>query len=115
MNSLQDKLKWFGAMVAGACKNTYHYTRANNAKLPYAVWAEDSESNSFEADNRKAEQFISGSLNYFTKREFDPVIDDLQEALNETGIIWALESVQYEPETGLIHYEWRWDIGKVEG
>lgn len=110
--TLQSKLKWFGTGIAAVC-TAYHYTKAMNAAVPYAVWAEDSESNSFDADNRKHEQTISGSLNYFTKLEYDPVIDDIQDYLFESGVIWRLESVQYEPETGLIHYEWRWDIGQV--
>lgn len=112
--TLQGKLKWFGTQVASVVTRTYHYTKAMNAAVPYAVWAEDSESDQFEADNYKAEQSIGGSLNYFTKQEYDPVLDDIQELLNSHKLIWNLESVQYEPETGLIHYEWRWSIGEVQ-
>lgn len=108
--TLQQKMKWFGERVASVCTRTYHYTKATKASVPYAVWAEDSEASSFHADSRKAEQVISGSLNYFTKTEYDSVCDDIQSMLNETAVEWYLSSVQYEPETGLIHYEWRWDI-----
>ena len=114
MATMQQKLKWFGAQIAAVCTRTYHYCRPNNATIPYAVWAEDSEADSFHADGRKAEQVISGSLNYFTKREYDSVIDDIQDCLNTTCVGWALNSVQYEPDTGLIHYEWRWEVGKVQ-
>lgn len=107
---LQEKLKWFGAKVAENCIRTYHYTKAKNASVPYAVWAEDSEAQSFHADSRKSEQVISGTLNYFTKTEYDSVIDALQTMLNSVAVAWYLASVQYEPDTGLIHYEWRWDI-----
>lgn len=108
--TLQQKLKWFGAKVATVCTRTYHYTKAVKASVPYAVWAEDSEASSFHADSRKAEQVISGSLNYFTKTEYDSVCDGIQDMLNACTVEWYLSSVQYEPETGLIHYEWRWDI-----
>lgn len=111
MIALQNKLRWFGTRIAEVCEHTYHYARPNNVSIPYAVWAEDSESGSFEADNRKAEQMISGSMNYFTEQEYDPVIDALQDCLDAVRAVWNLESVQYEPETGLIHYEWRWEIG----
>lgn len=108
--TLQEKLKWFGVKVAENCTRTYHYTKAKNASVPYAVWAEDSEGDSFHADSHKAEQVISGSLNYFTKTEFDPVCDALQDMLDGECCEWYLSAVNYEPETGLIHFEWRWDI-----
>lgn len=110
MMTLQEKLRWFGAKVAGVCSHAYHYTKAKNATVPYAVWAEDSEGESFHADSHKAEQVISGSLNYFTKTEFDSTCDALQDMLDNVCCEWYLSSVQYEPDTGLIHYEWRWDI-----
>ena len=114
MATMQQKLKWFGAQIATVCTRTYHYCRPNTAAVPYAVWAEDSEAESFHADNRKGEQVISGSLNYFTKREYDSVIDDIQDCLDVNRVGWSLASVQYEPDTNLIHYEWRWEIGKVQ-
>jgi len=113
MIALQSKLKWFGAQIAAVCPRAYHYCRPNNAAVPYAVWAEDGEVDSFHADGKKMEQEIAGSLNYFTKTEYDSVIDDLQTCLNENRVSWDLESVQYEPETGLIHYEWRWSLGEM--
>ena len=39
------------------------------------------------------------------------MVDTIQDALN--GIEncgWRLESVQYEDETNLIHFEWTWRI-----
>lgn len=108
--TLQEKLKRFGSGLAAICSKTYHYTRGKNAAAPFAVWAEDSEADSFEADSRKAEQMISGSISYYTKQEFDPVCDDIQSFLNRSAAYWYLSAVNYEPETGLIHYEWRWDV-----
>ena len=31
-------------------------------------------------------------------------------ALDQIGAAWYLNSVQYEEETGLIHYEWVWEV-----
>ena len=114
MATMQQKLKWFGAQIAAVYPRTYHYAKPNNAAVPYVVWAEDGEAKSFHADNRKAEQLIAGSLNYFTKTEYDAVVDDIQDCLDVNRVSWALSSVQYEPETGLIHFEWRWELGKVQ-
>lgn len=111
--TLQGKLKWFGTQLASVC-TAYHYFKPASVTQPYAVWAEDSEADSYHADNRKAEQIISGSLSYYTKTEYDTVLDDIQDCLDVNRVGWNLESVQFEPDTGLIHYEWRWQIGEVQ-
>ena len=72
----------------------------------YIVWAEMGEYESFDAENLKAEQQINGSIDYFTQTEFDVVCDNIQAALDAARIGYRLNSVQYEDETALIHYEW---------
>ena len=85
----------------------YHYCRPK-MKPPYTIWQEDS-SKSFAADNNSAEQAVSGTLDYFTKKEYDPVIDQIQIVLKGLSVCWYLNSVQYEENTGIIHYEWVWE------
>jgi len=47
----------------------------------------------------------------FTKREFDPWKEEFEEALDASPYIaWRLNSVQFEPDTGFTHYEWRWEV-----
>ena len=33
----------------------------------------------------------------------------LEQSMTAMGIPWALESVQYEDDTGFIHLEWTWE------
>lgn len=106
MTSLKDLLeKLYKPFLELDCDVT-HFRRLS--KFPYVVWAEDGEENSFSADNIKQEQRITGMVDLFTRTEFDSLIDDIQEILNEEQIGWVLSSVQYEEETNLIHYQWRW-------
>jgi hypothetical protein len=106
MMSLQNTLKkLYEPFLTLDCAVT-HYRRS--ARPPYLVWTETGEEESFEANNHKAEQQISGIVDYYTKNEFDPIIDDVQEILNGEDVGWRLDSVQYEEETNLIHYQWRW-------
>lgn len=84
----------------------YHLFKPANVKAPYAVWQEDSEGQSFYASNRKAEQVLELTLDYFTQTECDPMADNIQDALNGIEVAWKLNSLQYEVETKLIHYEW---------
>lgn len=98
-----------GVAFAGITENCYHYWRPVK-NLPCLMWAEMGEDNSFDADNHKAEQNIIGTCDFYTKTEFDPLIDEIQETLNEMGVEWMLSSVQYEDETKTIHYEWTWGV-----
>lgn len=107
MTSLQTKLAEIKETLTGACESCYHYWRAK-ADPPYLIWAEDGEATSFHGDNHKQEQQIHGTADYFTKTEFDQTIDGIQDALNGVMAGWRLNSVQYEDDTGLIHYEWEW-------
>lgn len=111
--TLQTKLETFSGILAGAVNNLYHYWRPN-MKAPYCVWAEDGEGGSFHSGNTKSEQAVAGSLDYYTKTEFDTVVDTIQSLLNSTDagitISWRLNTVDYEEETNLIHWSWEWVI-----
>ena len=112
MLSLQSKLYQIGAKLATVTTNCWHYWRPVTA-VPCLMWAESGEEDSFNSDNHKTEQNISGTCDFYTKTEFDPLIDEIQEALDEMGLAWSLNSVQYEDETKMIHYEWRWEVAVV--
>lgn len=78
----------------------------------YAVWAEDGEGSSVSCDNKKKEQTITGTIDYYTLTEKDPNVDKIQESLNAFGISFYLNSVQTEDglEPGYTHFEWVWEI-----
>ena len=89
--------------------NVSHY-EALNVTNKYCVWAEDTEAASVHADNQKEVQGIQGTIDYFTKEDGDPAVERVQEALDGAeGVVYSLNSVQYEEETGYIHYEWLWE------
>lgn len=106
MQSLQNKLMRVRDALVSVTAKTYHYRRPSTVQKEYIVWAEDSEDASFNADNRKAEQQIHGTIDYFTQKEFDPLIDSIQNALDEARVSFRLNAVDYEDDTKLIHYEW---------
>lgn len=117
MTSLQSKLQQIGTALAAVTEKTYHYWRPVK-DVPCLIWAESGEENSFHAGNHKQEQRIIGTVDLFTRTEFDPLCDQVQEALEALGLTWNLESVQFEDETNLIHYEWTWGVvtrGDLEG
>jgi len=87
----------------------FHYF-ASGQTGNYIVWAEDGEGASGHADGQKTTQIIQGTIDYFTKTEFDPIMEQIQEKLNGSDIAWRLSSIQHEQDTGYIHYEWVWEI-----
>ena len=104
--TLQNKLSsLYAPFLALSCKVS-HYRRTS--KPPFVVWYETGEETSFASDNHKSEQQLTGLIDFYTLKEFDPIADDIQEILNNQGVGWRLESVLYEEETNLIHYQWRW-------
>lgn len=111
MTKLSAKTKKISLALTAVSNAVYHYRRP--ASLDGAVlWAEDSEDGSFKSDNHLAEQVIHATVDYFTKTEYDQKADDIQTALDsiQTGA-WRLNSISYEDDTGLIHFEWEvWTV-----
>ena len=72
------------------------------------------EGSSVEGDNRKINQSIQGTIDYFTKEEGDAFVEQIQAALKAACISFYLNSVQYEGQdeggAGYIHYEWVWEV-----
>lgn len=102
-------LKMVKDALVAVTKRTYHYHAPSNAKAPYIVWAEDS-ADDFLADNKHVEILMSGTIDLYTAKENDPLFDGVVDALNGIPCAWYLNSTQYEDETGLIHYEWVFQV-----
>lgn len=90
--------------------NVGHYEALKKTDQ-YIVWAEDGEADSLWADGRMQEQTITGTVDYFTKMEYDPNVVKIQAALNDAEISFRLNSIQYEEDTKYLHYEWVWSLG----
>lgn len=102
LKDLRDVLITVGVPV-------YHY-EAHKQDDKYIVWAEEGQGNADYADNKMISQTIEGTVDYYTKEEFDSNFDLIQETFNSAGIAWSLNSIQHEEETKYIHYEWTWEI-----
>ena len=106
-----SKLKKIRDLLAPLQVPVYHHRKPVPDKVArYIVWAEDG-ANQFAGNNRITEQAISGTIDLYTQAEYDPLVDAVQAALN-TGehVIWSLESIEYEDETALIHWQWVFSV-----
>lgn len=104
--TFQQRVEAVGKFHSSLGANVYHYFRTKLSP-PYAIWQEDG-SDDFNANNTVAEMAVTGTTDYFTKTEYDPMVDTIQFMFRKNGFLWRLNSVQYEEGTGLIHYEWAW-------
>ena len=97
------------AELAALTDRCYHYVAAPNTTPPYITWMEDGD-NDLLAGNVHAERCYTGSVHLFTKTEGDLLFERIPATLEAIGASWYLNSVQYEDDTGLIHYEWYWEV-----
>lgn len=92
--------------------NVGHFEQLK-AKDPYIVLREHSAGHNH-SDNHVSEQSIMGTIDLFTKTEFEPLVEKIQAALNLVDCAWYLNTIQYENDTGYTHYEWVWEVANVE-
>lgn len=86
-----------------------HHCWKPDLSFPCTVWAEEG-SDTLHADGCVVEQTLTGSTDYYTPEEIDPMVDTIQERMTAMGLAWALNSIQHEQDTGLHHWEWVWEV-----
>ena len=102
-------MTWYERIIAAHRAVTDAVSHAARIKSDrYFVWQEDG-ANDLAGDNGHGERAVTGTTDLYTKTEIDPWADALGESFDAHGIAWALNSVQYEADTGFYHYEWVWE------
>lgn len=90
-------------------ENVGHF-QAMKKTPPYIVWAEDGQGDTVRANGRLQNQVITGTVDLFTRQlEGEPLAEAIPKALDEV-CAWRLNSVQFEEDKGLLHYEWVWEV-----
>ncbi len=90
-----------------------HYDFAFTAwsKAPsgdYGVYYCDNQFQLAADENSGAEIALGGYVDYYTRDSSLTPKTTIESALAGLGIVWWLNSIQFEADTGYIHYEWRW-------
>lgn len=75
----------------------------------YGVYAEDS-ANDLIANGKHAEKVLQGTVDYFTRDDSGTPKRTVEAALDSIPIAWFLSSIQFEEDTGFIHYEWVFEV-----
>lgn len=82
-----------------------HHAWSKAPEGDYGVYAEDS-AIELSVDGLNGEQAIEGTIDYFTRDDSDAIRAAIQAKLNELRIVWHLNLIAYESDSGFIHYEW---------
>lgn len=73
----------------------------------YLTIAIDDEAASLEADGQKVNQAPQGTIDLYSYTNDRATVEAVQGVLNALdGCAWYLNSVQYEDDTRLLHWEW---------
>lgn len=88
----------------------YRYTAISSPTFPYIVWQDDFESGGLSGDGRKIGRILEGSIDLYSKTADSPFINAIEKALNDAGICFRLNSIQYERDIKVIHHEWVFEI-----
>ena len=110
MKSLNSKLKEFAELLQYTSTNKiYHYDATGDKGDRYIVWKEEGESDSLFLDNQHDEIMLKGSLDIYTKIEFDDLVDEIIDLFNANGVPFNIISIEYETNSSYIHYSFDWE------
>lgn len=82
-----------------------HYSWSHAPSGDYGTWSELG-STEFKAGGLVVEQVMDGVVDYFTRDDSGQPQKDIQKAMTDAGIVFTLGAIQYENDTGYIHYSW---------
>lgn len=102
MDEILVELKKLGAFAA------WGWSHAPSSD--YGVISMDGQTE-LKAGDCQGEKIPEGTIDWFTRNPSGSVPAEVEALLDRLGASWYLNSVQYESDTGLLHYEWVWQYG----
>lgn len=86
-----------------------HHAWSKAPEGDYGTYSENN-GNDLMADSKHVERGTEGYINLFTRDDSATPRVMIETALNSLNIPWNLNTVQYENNTGYIHYEWEFGV-----
>lgn len=77
---------------------------------PYGVISLDGQGAALWADDRMTEQALQGTIDLYVRDRGLPEMLTVQNVLAAQGVAWALNSIQFESERQLMHFEWIFEV-----
>ena len=86
-----------------------HFAWSHAPTGTYGIYGEDGE-NRLAGDNRTVEKAMVVYVALFTKDDSGEPMNKVETALQSIPCAWYLNTVQFEENTGYIHYEWAVEV-----
>lgn len=102
-------------LLLGLTDKVYHFEAPENAVPPYIVWQEIGQGEILSGDDNQDAYAATGTIDIFSRNEKEPLVSAVYRALNGAYISFYKKSVQYEPDTRLIHTEYEFDVLGEDG
>lgn len=102
-------------LLLGLTDRVYHFEAPENAAPPYIVWQEIGQGEILSGDDSQDTYATAGTIDVFSKNAKEPLVASVYKALNDACISFYKKSVQYEPDTRLIHTEYEFDVLGEDG
>lgn len=74
----------------------------------YGVVTADGQSELKADADPATEKMLTGYVDVFIKATAPDPTEDVEDAMRAIGVWFRMESIQFEPESGFLHFEWRW-------
>lgn len=74
----------------------------------YGVVSADGRRDLF-AEDGHGETSYTGTIDWFTRDPASTVPESIGTAMTALGVAWYINSIQYENDTGFLHWEWVWN------
>lgn len=112
MTLLEKSKRVRDALLTVSETDVYHLSRSSSKPTQrFIVWAE---SYTGEMYGNGSEQRLDGYIDLYTKKEFDPWVDEIEAACRKADILIELQGVQkgdpVNSSDNLIHYTWHWAV-----
>ena len=82
---------------------------AKERQRDHGVWAEDDE-RALRANNRPVERVWQGMIHWFTHLDTGAGKKAIEDALDAASIPYRFDGVDYEEDTGFLHYVWIFEV-----
>ena len=89
-----------------------HFAWAKDARerqRDHGTWAEDDEL-ALRANNRPVERVWQGMIHWFTRLDTGAGKKAIEAALDAASIPYRFDGVDYEEDTGFLHYVWIFEV-----
>jgi len=90
--------------------DVYHFYAPDPRPDRYMIWGETAIPSGLSADDKTVIQKPSGEIYYYTTEEYDEVICEICEALEEADVSYQITNIGYDSTLRQVVYSLEWSI-----